>query len=416
MKITVHRGAAEIGGTCIEIEENGARIILDLGLPLNSELEPEQTLPSVKGLFRHSPESSNILGVIISHPHQDHYGLITHIIPEIPVYTTESGRVLMEMGELLSGSKAELNWKVFKPFEQFSVGHFLIHPFLVDHSAFEACALMIESQHKRLFYSGDFRAHGRKGKLFEHFILNPPQKIDALLMEGTMLGRSVERVRSETELEDDFYHVIRNSSGLVLCTMSSQNIDRLVTLYKAAIRSGRIVVLDFFTAITLDRLKTFAQIPHLSSGFQNLRVWYPFFLSKRIVETSGKEALYPFRPWKVTREEIALNPTKYVLLTKASYFSDIEKIGFTGGDYVYSQWQGYFRESRQQKFNALLQKRKTNFHHIHTSGHAPQDDLKRFVQAIAPQQLIPIHTENPEGFRELYHCVASIHDGIAFMI
>ena len=43
------------------------------------------------------------------------------------------------------------------------IGPFVITPYLVDHSAFDAYSLLVEAGGRRLFYSGDFRAHGRKG-------------------------------------------------------------------------------------------------------------------------------------------------------------------------------------------------------------------------------------------------------------
>ena len=72
----------------------------------------------------------------------------------------------------------------------FGIGPFRITPYLVDHSAFDAYALMVEADGKRVFYSGDFRAHGRKAALFERLVRSPPKDIDALLMEGTTLGRA----------------------------------------------------------------------------------------------------------------------------------------------------------------------------------------------------------------------------------
>jgi ribonuclease J len=34
MRLTIHRGAHEIGGTCIELESGDSRILLDFGMPL----------------------------------------------------------------------------------------------------------------------------------------------------------------------------------------------------------------------------------------------------------------------------------------------------------------------------------------------------------------------------------------------
>ena len=73
MRLRIHRGTKEIGGTCIEIEAQGKRIALDVGLPLDAPDDgQEELLPEVPG-FREPDDG--LLGVVISHPHQDHYGL-----------------------------------------------------------------------------------------------------------------------------------------------------------------------------------------------------------------------------------------------------------------------------------------------------------------------------------------------------
>ena len=101
MKIRIHRGTKEIGGTCIEIEAQGKRIALDVGLPLDAPDDTgahEDLLPQVPG-FR-EPDAS-LLGVLISHPHMDHYGLARYIRPEVPVYIGESAHNVYPKRHLL---------------------------------------------------------------------------------------------------------------------------------------------------------------------------------------------------------------------------------------------------------------------------------------------------------------------------
>jgi ribonuclease J len=51
---------------------------------------------------------------------------------------------------------------------------FAVTPYLIDHSGFDAVAYLIEADGKRLFYSSDFRGHGRKSMLFDLMLANPP--------------------------------------------------------------------------------------------------------------------------------------------------------------------------------------------------------------------------------------------------
>ena len=50
MHICIHRGAQEIGGSCVELESQGQRLILDLGLPLDAEKNDIKYLPEIPGL------------------------------------------------------------------------------------------------------------------------------------------------------------------------------------------------------------------------------------------------------------------------------------------------------------------------------------------------------------------------------
>ena len=103
MQITIHRGTHEVGGTMIELNSVNTRILLDAGYPLFYKGEiiddamskrPYQELlelgiiPKVKGLYRW--EKPEFDGVLISHAHSDHFGLLRYIHPDIPIYMSET--------------------------------------------------------------------------------------------------------------------------------------------------------------------------------------------------------------------------------------------------------------------------------------------------------------------------------------
>ena len=96
MKIKIHRGAKEVGGSCVEISNGSSTLLVDLGLPLdfNREETTELCLPdSVRRLFHHSGKS--ITAVLLSHPHLDHYGLAGELPQDIPVYCGRASWELM---------------------------------------------------------------------------------------------------------------------------------------------------------------------------------------------------------------------------------------------------------------------------------------------------------------------------------
>ena len=60
MRVRIHRGAHEIGGSCLEVETAGSRIVLDVGRPLSTGPGDATPLPPVAGC---SPASTNAFPV-----------------------------------------------------------------------------------------------------------------------------------------------------------------------------------------------------------------------------------------------------------------------------------------------------------------------------------------------------------------
>ena len=160
MKVCIHRGTKEIGGTCVEIEAQGKRLVLDVGLPLDASDPDSIPLHPIKGFD--VPDES-LLGVVISHPHQDHYGLAHRLPEETQFLIGEAAEAILSAAVLFT--RAGLKLKSVKHLEDRThivLGPFTITPFLVDHSAYDAYAVLVEAEGKRLFYTGDFRAHGAR--------------------------------------------------------------------------------------------------------------------------------------------------------------------------------------------------------------------------------------------------------------
>lgn len=283
MRACIHRGAREVGGSCVEVEHEGARVLLDLGLPLTAGFDAEPVLPPIPGL---GGGDASLLGIIVSHNHPDHWGLIPHAHDDVPVFIGEATQRILQEAAFFTSAGAELMAAGFLCDRQpFQVGPFTITPFLADHSAFDAYSILIEAGGRRLFYTGDVRAHGHKRSLFEKLISDPRERVNVLLMEGTHVrqyptGSSL----SEEELERELARVFSATEGLVLACYSAQNIDRLVTVFKAAKRSGRKLVLDLYAA-TMTRATGNPRIPQ--ADWDDVLVYVP--LSQRIkVKQTGE--------------------------------------------------------------------------------------------------------------------------------
>ncbi|MCE6949681.1 MBL fold metallo-hydrolase [Cereibacter sphaeroides] len=250
LTLTVHRGAREIGGSCIEIAHpGGERLVLDAGRPLDA---PE----GATGLLPPTLDRSRPATVLFSHAHQDHWGLIDEV-PE--GWELRAGRNAAKLIELTGEVRQRPLRRQITAWDSrsgaFRIGPFRVTPILTDHSAFDAYMLLIEADGRRILYSGDFRLHGRKSILVERMMSRPPRDIDILILEGTNLGTD-KPCQTERALEDDFVSLFRRVLGRVFVTWSGQNIYRTVTLYRAAKRTGRRSVLDLYTADVMSGSET----------------------------------------------------------------------------------------------------------------------------------------------------------------
>ncbi|PKN19271.1 MAG: MBL fold metallo-hydrolase [Deltaproteobacteria bacterium HGW-Deltaproteobacteria-6] len=407
MNIIIHRGAQEIGGTCIQLSTANTTILLDLGLPLTANSR-KLDVSSFK------PDA-----VLISHPHQDHFGLIDTLDPSIPVYIGELGKHLIDATRILLSNKLHANeFRYFKSWQHFSVGDFKITPYLVDHSAADAYGFLIEAEGKRIFYSGDFRAHGRKSVLFDNIIKKPPKDIDLLFMEGTMLERSNDKFPTEEAVEQKIYETIKDQKNITFLISSSQNIDRIASAVRACIRAHKTIVIDIYTAWVLEQLKLVSDnVPNME--WELVKVYASYSRDntlKKHPELFGdfRKRLYKYR---VHKEELQTNPHDYLFFGKMSHFKIIDLYKTTKpANVIYSQWLGYLSYSNKDYYGAeaiaaYRNDPHVNFVYAHTSGHATVEDLKTYAAALKPKMLVPVHTEHANAYFQQFKNVMVLKDG-----
>lgn len=425
----IHRGTNEIGGSCVEVWTENTRILLDFGMPLVEKEGKEfdynkykrygtkrlielGILPDIKGLYDNV--DALVDGVVISHPHQDHFGLINYIDNNIQYYLGEATYKLIELNNLFTSQDIRLkNTYYFEREKTFKIGDISVTPYWADHSAFDAYSLLIEANGKGLFYSGDFRAHGRKAKAFYWFTHNAPENVDYLLLEGTTIGRNSKPFKTEQEIENEFVETFKQKGKINLIYASGQNIDRLTSIYKACKRTGKILVVDVYVAKILTELSKFAGIPYPSEEFPNIRVMFPFYTSRRLKNEGNEKILYQFKGFKITKDEISDQADKIAMIIRPSMKKDLEKIkNIDGGNLIYSMWDGYLKKNYTKDFIDDLLKRQFSVYNIHTSGHADIKTLKKMVDALDPKYVIPIHTFEKDKYKTIFNkTILEVNDG-----
>jgi len=411
MQVRILRGAHEIGGSCVEMATEDSRIVLDVGKPLWADWNETVPLPAVPGLADGADRS--LAGVVISHPHLDHYGLIDQVDANVPLFIGEKAAAILKAAAFFSSAGIELH-----PAGHLSdrvmiqIGGFTVTPFLIDHSAFDSYSLLVEAEGRRLFYTGDIRGHGRKAALFENLIHHPPLPIEVLLCEGTHIrraGQTDESPHSEQDVEQSLAKRMGNTDGAVFIISSAQNIDRLVTVYRACKRAGRTLVTDLYTA-TLAHATGRDTIPQ--PGFPHYSVYIPNRQRVLVKESRQFDRVNLVDGCRVFPEWLAANASRVTfLLPSSAVYEVLRAKALERAVVVWSLWPGYLKEPGGKKLQQALQEAGVPFVLDHASGHAPLADLQRLATALQPTRIVPIHTEAADRYGEFFSDVELHNDG-----
>lgn len=415
MKAKIYRGTKEIGGTCVELTaDNGKILWVDLGAPLDTKN------PNI------DYANNKVDALLISHPHQDHFGLMEKVGTGVPIYIGEvafdfinATKIFIDL-PLLKG-----NYKTIKPWQTFTIADtFKIKSFLTDHSTPESFSFIIEADGKRVFYSGDFRATGRKKTVFDKIVEAPPKNIDLLLIEGTMVERANHIYLTEESVEEGIYNVIKNQKNVSFVISSAQNIDRLISIIRACKKTGKKVVIDVYTAWLLEMLhKQSSNVPTME--WEEIKVYNKPSQMEKIADKAFDEFRAKIKA-NTVGSSVFKTPSDFIYFVRNPSMQLVNELRKHGKiNIIYSQWEGYLKEEYQQYFtdniNALKQDDDIIYHSIHTSGHAVVPDLMKFAEAINSKKIIPIHTAFPEIFKKQFeeNGFNNIHlweDGIEYKI
>lgn len=406
LRVRIHRGAEQVGGTCVELESEGKRILLDLGMPLDAA-EGEIFLPDVPGVRGGDP---SILAVVVSHLHGDHCGLVPYSAG-LPLAMGPVAARLLREAEFFTGRPPlpELTWPL-RDRETFQIGPFRITAHQVEHSAFDAFALLVEAGGRRLLYTGDFRAHGNDRAPFERLLRDPPREVHTLMMEGTQIGEGREGDGpSEDELRGALARRFREHPGLVLAAWSSQNLDRLRTMYDATRASGRTLVVDLYTAT----LANAARAPGVPvPGDDGLEVFCRRRERIQVKQAGAFERVGAVYACRMFRESIKARARELVVMFRPSMVRELELAGALDGAFaIWSMWRGYLENESEMRMKAVLDEHGVPLEVHHVSGHAYVRDLRRLVTALRPDRVLPIHTAKPTRYSVLFPAVEIRSDG-----
>lgn len=359
-------------------------IIVDIGVTFSDDNIPgiEVILPNPEFIV---DQKENLLGIVLTHAHEDHVGAIAHLWPmlECPIYATPFTAAIVreKFKELKINIGSHL--KIVKLGGNVKLGAFDIDYVTLTHSILEPNGLAITTPEGVVLHTADWKIDddpliGEKTDIKKLTEIGK-KGVLAMVCDSTNifnLGSS----GSESLVRTGLFTVLEKMKNRVVITSFASNVARMETVFKVAEKIGRQVCL---VGRSMNRIY---QLARQCNYLQDIKVPIDVRDSKKIPKnkivflctgSQGEQRAALARIANGTHPDLQLEKDDNVIFS-SRIIPGNEKRLFK-----------IFNDFSKNDINVLSEENSM----IHVSGHPARDDLKKMYNWIKPKILIPVHGE-----------------------
>ena len=384
-------GLAEIGKNLAVIECNDQMIVVDCGIGFPDEDMPgvDLVLPDFTYL---KDNADKLLGVFITHGHEDHLGAVPYLLKhiDVPVFGTKLSIGILKNKLLEMPLDYEPELVPVEAGDSVKVGCFLVEFIRVNHSIADSCCLAIDTPAGMILHSGDFKLDTTPidGEIMD---LN---RLSQLGSEGVLLlmceSTNVEHpgyTPSEKTVGEALDAIFRNNTDkrLIISTFSS-NVHRVQQIINKSARYGRKVAITgrsmqniVAAAVELGYM-TFPE--NTLIDISEIKRYNPEQLTVIATGAQGEPMSALYRMVYGEHDKVQLGPKDLVVIS-AHTIPGNEKLVDKVINELYRTGISVYRDTTQD---------------VHVSGHACREEIKLMHALVRPKYFMPIHGE----FKHLY--------------
>ncbi|MBU3948423.1 MAG: ribonuclease J [Proteobacteria bacterium] len=384
LKIIPLGGLGEIGLNMMAFEYGDSIFVVDAGLmfPEDYMLGVDFVIPDMLYLKQNK---SRILGVVLTHAHEDHIGALPYLLKDInvPVFGTSFTlglvRHRLEEHSLLSSA---LLYEISSS-EKLKLGPFEIEFIKVGHSVVDGVGLAIRTPLGLIVHTGDFKiSYTVEGMITDvhSFARCGSEGVLCLLSDSTNIEKEGYTI-SAKEIGETIARITAGCNGRIIIALFASNIARIQQIVNIAeardkkiIFNGRSIELSVSIAKKLGFLKVKAGL-EIDIGQIN-----DFSDDEIIMITTGSQgeplsalarmATGAHKQINVKKNDTIILSSKFIPGNERAITNIINKLYKRGADVIYEK-----------------------ISNIHVSGHAFKEELKLMITLTKPEYFIPIHGE-----------------------
>jgi ribonuclease J len=359
-------------------------IAVDLGVSFAGDELPgvDLIMPDIAFLIA---ERRNLLGLVLTHAHEDHFGALLDLWPRlrVPVYATPFTASLFAAKRLGEPGAPDVPVNVVPLGARFTLGPFDIELVSMSHSIPESNALILRTPLGAVLHTGDW-------KLDPTPIIGPPTdeaKLRALGDEGclALIGDSTNAVRegrspSETDVAKTLRELIGAARGRIAVTTFASNVARMRAVAEAAAAAGREVVV---VGRAMDRVAQVARECGYLDGINEFRGVdaYGHLPPDKVVAlctgSQGEPRAALARIAEDQHPEVTFNKGDVVIFSSRTIPGNEKAVGRVINGLV------------RQGIEVITDRT----HLVHVSGHPRRAEMEELYRWVRPRIAIPVHGE-----------------------
>jgi ribonuclease J len=366
-------------------ESNRQWLAVDLGVSFGLEEHLpgiDLIFPDIKYLIA---ERKNLLGLVITHAHEDHYGAVLDLWPKlkIPVFATPFTAALLAAKRAGEPGAPDVPVTIVQPGSRFSVGPFDIDLVNMAHSIPESNALIIRTPGGTVLHTGDW-------KIDRTPVIGTgtdEAKLKALGEEGclALVGDSTNAVRdgvspSESDVAGNIAALIKQAKGRVAVTTFASNVARLRAVALAAQEADREVIV---VGRAMERVVHISRELGLLDGIKQFRSVdaYGYLPNNKVVAlctgSQGEPRAALSRIAEDQHPDVTLSRGDMVIFSARTNPGNEREVGRIINGLI------------DQGIEVITDRT----HMVHVSGHPRRAELEELIGWVKPKILIPVHGE-----------------------
>jgi ribonuclease J len=366
-------------------QENRKWIIVDIGVTF-----ADDTIPGIDLIYPDPgfivDKKDDLLGLVLTHAHEDHIGAIAHIWPKLlcDIYATPFTSVLIK--EKFREKKIDIGkkLKVVQLNGNIELGPFKIDFVTLTHSILEPNGLCIETPAGTVLHTGDWKIDPNP-LIGEKININKLKKIGdegilAMICDSTNVF-SPGRAGSELDVRNSLLKVMETKTKRIIVTSFASNVARMESIFYCAQKVGRHVSL---VGRSMHRIyKAARQCGYLSNLI---------------------EPIDPREAKKIPREKIVYlctgsqgEPNGAMMRISSHIHPDVfieskDTVIFSSKIIPGNEKKLYKLHNQLVKNGIEVVSEDNEF--VHVSGHPNREDLKDMYNWVKPRSVIPVHGEH----------------------